>query len=47
MKAVEEPESRQSTNDSDDIEDDPLFDRHDVEERIWELPVDGRGVFDP
>jgi hypothetical protein len=47
MKTVEEPKSRQSANDRNDIEDDPLLNRHDVEERIWEFAVDGRSVFDP
>ena len=47
MKAVEEPKSRQSANNRDDVEHDPLFNRHDVEERIWEFPINSRGVFDP
>jgi hypothetical protein len=47
MKTVEEPESRQSANDRDDIENKPLFNRHNVEERIWEFPIDCRSVFDP
>lgn len=47
MQTVEESEGRQSANNRDNIEDDPLFDRHNIEERIWEFPIDRRGVFDP
>jgi hypothetical protein len=47
MKTVEESKRRQSANNRDDIENDPLLDRHDVEERIWEFPIDCRSVFDP
>jgi hypothetical protein len=47
MKTVEEPKSRQSANNRDDIKDNPLFNRHDVEERIWEFPINSRSVFDP
>jgi len=47
MKTVEESKSRQSAYHRDDIEDDPLLDRHDIEERVWEFPINSRGVFDP
>jgi len=47
MKTVEEPKSRQSADNRDDVEYDPLLNRHDVEERIWEFPINSRGVFDP
>jgi len=47
MQTVEEPEGRQSANNRDDVKDDPLFNRHNIEKRIWEFAVDGRGVFDP
>jgi hypothetical protein len=47
METIEEPKSRQSSSNGNDVEDDPLFDRHDVEEWIWEFAVDTRSVFDP
>lgn len=47
MKTVEEPKSRQRADHRDDVEDGPLFNRHDVEERIWEFPINSRSVFDP
>jgi hypothetical protein len=47
MKTVEEPKSRQSADNRDDVEDNPLFNRHNVEERIWEFPINSGCVFDP
>lgn len=47
MQAVQALEGHQSATNRKNIEDDPLFERHNVEERIWEFPIDRRGVFDP
>lgn len=47
MKVVEKTESGQSANNGEHVEDDPLMNRHDVQEWVWECSIDRRGVFDP
>ena len=47
MKTVQQPECGQSTHNGDDVEYDPLLDRHDIQEWVWELVIDRSGVLDP
>jgi hypothetical protein len=47
METVDESESCQGAYNGDNIEDNPLIQRHEVEERIWEFPIDRRSVLDP
>lgn len=47
METVQKPEGSKSSNDSYDVEHDPLRSGHDSQEWVWEPAINSSSMFDP